>query len=46
MKTQPTALPRRPEELAPLIDHTLLQAGAGAAELRRYCEEALRHGLC
>ena len=46
MTTQPAALPSRPEDLAPLIDHTLLQPGAGEADLRRYCEEALRHLFC
>jgi deoxyribose-phosphate aldolase len=32
-------------DLAPLVDHTLLRADAGAAEVRRLCAEARAHGF-
>ncbi len=31
--------------LAPLLDHTLLKAGATGSEIDRLCEEAARHGF-
>jgi deoxyribose-phosphate aldolase len=34
-----------PRELAPLVDHTVLSDTAGAAEVERACDEALRHGF-
>ncbi len=40
---------RTPRDLARLIDHTLLDPGAGPAEVTRACEEARKHqfaGVC
>jgi deoxyribose-phosphate aldolase len=36
---------RRPRDLAPLLDHTLLSPGATPADLARLCAEAREHGL-
>jgi deoxyribose-phosphate aldolase len=36
---------RRPKDLAPLLDHTLLAPGATAADLARLCAEAREHSL-
>ncbi|HWL82649.1 MAG TPA: deoxyribose-phosphate aldolase [Roseomonas sp.] len=38
--------PLLPEQLATLIDHTLLKPEATAAEVLRYCEEAARFRFC
>ncbi|MXP65814.1 deoxyribose-phosphate aldolase [Roseomonas sp. M0104] len=38
--------PLSPDQLAPLIDHTLLKPEATAAEVLRYCEEARRFRFC
>lgn len=35
----------RPEELAGLIDHTILAAGASRADVERHCEEARAYGF-
>lgn len=35
--------PKTPTELAPFIDHTLLRADASEADIRKLCEEAVRH---
>jgi deoxyribose-phosphate aldolase len=37
--------PGTPQELARLIDHTLLAPGAGPRELARLCDEARAHGF-
>lgn len=36
---------RRPRDLAPLLEHTLLAPGATPAELARLCADAREHGL-
>ncbi|HWK46250.1 MAG TPA: deoxyribose-phosphate aldolase [Stellaceae bacterium] len=36
---------RRPADLAPFIDHTILRADARAAEVERFCLEARQHGF-
>lgn len=38
-------VPRRPADLAPFLDHTLLKPEARADDLRRICAEARRHGF-
>lgn len=35
--------PKSPAELAPFIDHTLLRADASEADIKKLCEEAVRH---
>ena len=45
MATVPIETVRRPQDLAPLLDHTLLAPEAGAADLARLCAEAREHGL-
>jgi deoxyribose-phosphate aldolase len=45
MATVPAERVRVPKDLAPLLEHTLLAPGAGAAELARLCAEAREHGL-
>jgi deoxyribose-phosphate aldolase len=45
MATVPPERVRVPKDLAPLLEHTLLAPGAGAAELTRLCAEAREHGL-
>lgn len=41
---QGTAI-RRPAELAPYIDHTILRPDAGRADVLRWCDEAREHGF-
>ncbi len=38
--------PTRPEELAALIDHTLLKPEATASQVEALCAEAIEHGFC
>lgn len=45
MPTVPPERVRRPQDLAPLLEHTLLAPGATAADLARLCAEAREHGL-
>jgi len=41
----PAPPPVTPEELARMIDHTLLRPEATAADIEKLCEEARRHGF-
>jgi deoxyribose-phosphate aldolase len=45
MAIVPVETVRRPRDLAPLLDHTLLAPGATSADLARLCAEAREHGL-
>jgi deoxyribose-phosphate aldolase len=45
MSTVPLETVKRPQDLAPLLDHTLLAPGATAADLARLCAEARHHAL-
>ncbi|HEY6003019.1 MAG TPA: deoxyribose-phosphate aldolase [Anaeromyxobacter sp.] len=45
MATVPPESVKRPQDLAPLLDHTLLAPGATAADLARLCAEAREHAL-
>ena len=45
MATVPVETVKRPQDLAPLLDHTLLAPGATAADLARLCAEAREHAL-
>jgi deoxyribose-phosphate aldolase len=45
MASVPVETVKRPEDLAPLLDHTLLAPGATAADLARLCAEARQHAL-
>ena len=38
-------IPQAKEELAKYFDHTLLDEGAGQADIRRHCEQALHYGF-
>lgn len=42
---QPTSPIIRPDQVAGLIDHTLLKPVAHRADVVRYCEEAIEHGF-
>lgn len=39
------ATPKNSRELASFIDHTLLKPDAYAADIRRFCQEAIEHGF-
>src|SRR5574341_2074427 len=45
MATVPAEAVQRPQDLAPLLEHTLLAPGASAADLARLCAEAREHAL-
>lgn len=45
MPIVPPEAVRRPRDLAPLLDHTLLSPGATPADLARLCAEAREHAL-